>query len=284
MKIDNREPVVWLNDGFVNLSEAAISPLDRGFQFGDGLFETIRADEGRVYYLKDHLERLAASAADLRIPFSKNRGWEEVIQGLIAHNNLNHKTARIKMILTRGQVPGLGLPQPVQPTILLTAGEYHPPTLEQYQDGWKLHVFRQGFSPPLARHKSLNYLYFMVARQAAADAGCDEALILGPDETVAETATGSLLINMDGQWMTPEGSCLLPGTALGRARVIMSELGLTVVDRVVSLNDLGRAESGLVLNSLMGVIPVREIDGVTLTRNAHELAARLRESLFSTPG
>lgn len=284
MKTDNREPVVWLNDGFVNLSEASISPLDRGFQFGDGLFETIRADEGRVYYLKDHLERLAASAAYLRIPFSKNRGWEEIVQGLLSQNNLNHKTARIKMILTRGQISGLGLPRPKQPTILLTAGEYHPPTLKQYQDGWKLHVFRQGFSPPLARYKTLNYLYFMVARQAAADAGCDEALILGPDETVAETATGSLLINMDGQWMTPEGPYLLPGTALGRVKGIMSELGLTVVDRAVSLNDLGRAESGLVLNSLMGVIPVREIDGQALSRNAHELAAMLRESLFPRPG
>ena len=284
MKTDNQEPVVWLNGGFVNLSEAAISPLDRGFQFGDGLFETIRADEGGIYYLTDHLERLAASAAELRIPFEKNHSWEKVIQGLMSRNDLNHKTARIKMILTRGQAPGLGLPRPIQPTILLTAGEYHPPTLEQYRDGWSLHVFRQGFSPPLARHKSLNYLYFMVARQAAADAGCDEALILGPDGTVAETAAGSLLVNVDGQWMTPEGPCLLPGTALGRVRVIMSKLGVTVVDRPVSLNDLGRAESGLVLNSLMGVIPVREIDGVLLTRNAHELAAKLRKFLFSIPG
>jgi branched-chain amino acid aminotransferase len=281
MSADDREPVVWLNDGFIILSKARISPLDRGFQYGDGLFETIRADNGKVWCLADHLQRLTASAAELRIPFSKQHEWEAIIQRLIRRNNLEEKAARVKIVLTRGEAPGLGLPQAARPTVLVTADEYHAPTQEQYRNGWNLHVFRQGYAPPLARHKSLNYLYFMAARQAATDAGCDEALILSPDGTVAETAAGSLLIEMDGQWLIPEGACLLPGTAQGRVRAIMSESGLIVQKRVITLDDLERVQSALVTNSLMGIIPVREIDGSRLPGNASDLAAHLRESFFA---
>ena len=281
MSAGNREPVVWLNHEFVPLSQARISPLDRGFQYGDGLFETIRADKGRVLYLADHLKRLSASAAELRIPFSKESDWRKIMLSLLERNHLETGAARVKIMLTRGEAAGLGLPPASKPTILVTADEYHPPAAREYENGWSLHVFGQGYAPPLAQHKSLNYLYFMAARQAAMDAGCDEALIFGPDRIVAETAAGSLLVEMDGQWLIPQGAYFLPGTAQSRVKAIMSASGLVVEERVITGDDLDRVRSVLVTNSLMGVMPVREIDGSLLPRNASDLALRLRESFFA---
>ncbi|MBI4798112.1 MAG: aminotransferase class IV [Desulfarculus sp.] len=171
------EPVLWLNGAFTPLGQAAVSPLDRGLLYGDGLFETLRAQEGRALFLDEHLARLRASARFLNIPLAGEPAWPAVMAELLARNGLHQGLARVKIVLTRGAEAALGLPAATQPTLMVTAQAYTPPTPQAYGAGWRLHTFTQGAAPALAGHKTLNYLYYLWARQAAGQAGADAATI-----------------------------------------------------------------------------------------------------------
>ena len=272
--------VVWLNGEFLPLQKAAVSPLDRGFLYGDGLFETLRAEAGRPLFLADHLQRLTDSLAALRIDLPFDPDWKAITVGLLQHNGLAERTASLKIIVSRGIGRELGLPAPQQATVCAIAQPYSPPAAESYHQGWRLHLFREGFAPPLAQHKSLNYLYFLTARQAATDLGADEAVILDPGGKVSETSAGSLLACSRGRWWTPASSNRLPGITLHRVAKLLGDAGTPVTDREAKPEDLLGAETIWVLNSLIGIMPVRRVMDRAVADPAAPLAAQLRAALF----
>jgi branched-chain amino acid aminotransferase/para-aminobenzoate synthetase component 1 len=180
---EGAQPVLWLNGNFIPLNQAAISPLDRGLLYGDGLFETLRAQGSRLLYLDEHLARFKASARVLNLSLPTEPAWPDIISELLARNRLQEGLARVKIVLTRGVDPDLGLPVPARPTLLIMAQAYTPPPPEAYAAGWRLGTFRQGAAPALAGHKSLNYIFYLWARQTMRQAGADEALILDQEAT-----------------------------------------------------------------------------------------------------
>lgn len=277
-------PLLWLNGEFLPLEQAAISPLDRGFLFGDGLFETLRAQEGRVLGLDEHLARLRASARLLAMPLDDEPSWAGVLHQLLALNRLTQGLARIKIVLTRGIDPDLGLPAPARPTLLILAQPYTPPSAQAYRAGWRLGSFRQGGAPALAGHKSLNYLFYLWARQSARQAGADEALILDQEGLVAETALGSLICLQDGRWWTPSSPAQLPGITLARMRRLLAADGQPVEERPARPQDLLACPTVWVLNSLMGIMPVSHMDGQALAAPRPELAEPYRQRLWQGGG
>jgi branched-chain amino acid aminotransferase/para-aminobenzoate synthetase component 1 len=275
--------VVWLRGGFQPLAEARISPLDRGLLFGDGVFTTLRAYSGRPLHLAPHLQRLAASAQALRLTWPVGLDWAAAVAKLLDLNGLAgpETVARVKLLLTRGQAPALGLPAADRPTLLMLAEPYTPPSPEAYAAGIRLRFFREGHAPPLAGHKTINYLYYLLARQAALEAGGDEAVILGPSGEVCETAMGSLLVHDGRSWWTPASSpWLLPGVTLGLVRAELAALGQPVDQRPARPEDLAAAETVWVLGSLLGVMPVSEMEGIALPQRRVELAERVRTILW----
>ena len=165
------EEFVWLNDNLIPLAQARVPVNDRGFLYGDGLFETLRAEAGRVLFLTEHLERLEASARTFRLPFPAKVPWQERLAQLLAANGLSRGPARVKILLTRGVAAGLGLPEECRPTLVIYAQPYTPPSPEEYAAGWPVVVFPEGRSTFVGRHKSLNYLFYLAARQFALDQG-----------------------------------------------------------------------------------------------------------------
>jgi branched-chain amino acid aminotransferase/para-aminobenzoate synthetase component 1 len=270
--------ILWLNGHFTPIEMAAVSPFDRGFLYGDGLFETIRAQDGRVLYLEMHLERLYASLEVFRIKLNDSPGWEALLGQLLRKNGLTRGAVALKIIVTRGVEPALGLPPAEKPTVCITTRPYDPPPRSIYEAGWKLHLYRNALHP-LAPFKTLNYLYCLTARQAALDAGCDEAILVDHDGLVSETPTGSLLARSDGRWWTPESRLQLPGTTIRRVSEILRETGSAVERRPAGTEDLLSAQTVWILNSLMGVMPVSRIDARLVPDPAAEGAARVRELL-----
>lgn len=277
-----KEPEVWLNGTFVPLSRAAVSPLDRGFMYGDGVFETLRAERGRVLDLERHLERLHTSLTALRIDPGEEADWKATLSGLLTRNDLQGTTASVKIVVTRGIAPELGLPASMKPTILMTAKRFEPPTEALYNAGWKLVVHPGGFSPPLAEHKTLNYLYFLMARQTALDRGAHEAIILDPSGAIAETASGTLLVRSKGSWWTPDSPFQLPSVTLSRLGAILEQRGQRVERRRTTLTDLENAERVWVLSSLMLIMPASHINGRRLPDPGVTEAAHWREALLSS--
>jgi branched-subunit amino acid aminotransferase/4-amino-4-deoxychorismate lyase len=253
---------VWLNEELVPLDQAVVSVNDRGFQYGDGFFETLRVEDGRLFFLPEHLARLRASAQTFGIPFPKKFSWERRLHRVLAANGLERGLARVKILLTRGEVPGLGLPQETWPTLVIWAQPYNPPSPEEYARGWLLVTFPERRTTFLGRHKSLNYLFYLAARQYALDQGAKEALILEADGLVSEGAATSLIFAKDGHFYTPQAPSALPGVTIGVLGRVLARRGLALEVLPTNLARLSQAEGLWLANSLMGVMPVSSLDGM----------------------
>jgi branched-chain amino acid aminotransferase/para-aminobenzoate synthetase component 1 len=270
---------VWLNDDLVTVGEARVSVNDRGFLYGDGLFETLRGEAGAVYFLKEHLTRLAASAAAFRLPFPENMDWQERLGKLLAANGLGESLARIKILLSRGEAGGLGLPADARPSVVIWAWPYEPPSPAEFAAGWPLATFPERRSTFLGRHKSLNYLFYLAARQYALERGAKEALILEAEGLVSEGAATSLVYLNKGKYFTPAAASALPGVtvaALGRA---LDRQGMSLEAVPTTMERLRQAQGLWLANSLMGLMPVAALDGQKIP--VSEKSAFLQEILWA---
>jgi branched-chain amino acid aminotransferase len=268
---------VWLNDKLTPLTEARVSVNDRGFLYGDGLFETLKAEGGRVHFLEEHLARLKASARAFNLPFPGKVPWEERLARLLAANGLDRATARVKILLSRGEAAGLGLPGATRPTLVIWAQAYTPPAPAEYAAGWPVAVFPQGRSTFVGRHKSLNYLFYLAARQYALDQGANEALILEADGLVSEGAATSLVYLLNGHYYTPESPSALPGVTVAVLRRGLATRGLALAARPTTVGQLREADGLWLANSLLGLMPVASLDEAPLPRS--EATAFLQEVL-----
>jgi branched-chain amino acid aminotransferase len=260
---------VWLNDDLMPIIQARVSVNDRGFLYGDGLFETLKAEAGRVQFLREHLERLQTSARTFHLPWPAAFPWEERLSRLLAANGLSRGLARIKILLSRGEASGLGLPADSRPTLVIWAQPFTPPTPAEYQAGWPVAVFPQGRTTFVGRHKSLNYLFYLAARQYALDQCAKEALILEADGLVSEGAATSLIYLRQGRFYTPAAPSALPGVTLAMLRRGLMARGLSLEERPTTVAQLQEADGLWLANALMGLMPVAAIDGapVPLTDN-----------------
>ncbi|HBN09429.1 MAG TPA: hypothetical protein DD435_12535 [Cyanobacteria bacterium UBA8530] len=274
MKKMNANPLsLWLNGEFLPEAQARLSPLDRGFLFGDGLFETLRAEKNGPLYLSEHLERLQAAAEALKI-FLPALDWRAIIENLLKKNGL--ESAKVKILITRGVIQGAGTPSGVSPTTMVTAEAYQAPS---YRKGWQLSIERNYPTSPLARYKSLNYLNCLLARQAALDEGFDDAVMLDPEGFVAECSSGSLLFASSGSWAVSDSPHRLPSITEKKVLRLLEKRGVVVQKKSISVEDFVAAETVWLLNSLLGIMPVCRVEDIFLEGRTAE-AASLREEFL----
>ncbi len=250
---------VWLNEGLVPLSRARVSVEDRGFLYGDGFFETLRVEDGRPLFLEEHIERLRASARAFNISFPKETTWEACLSQLLEANGLQQGLAAVKILLTRGQADGLGLPAASSPTLVVWARRYTPPGPEEYTAGWPVEVFPERRTIFIGGHKSLNYLFYLAARQYALDKGAREALVLEADGLVSEGAATSLVVFRDSRYVTPAAASALPGVTMAVLTRALQRHGKKLERVPLHLSDLKEADGLWLANSLMGLMPVSSL-------------------------
>lgn len=203
---------IVLNGKILESQDVRIDFTDRGLTFGDGLFETMALRKGKVRRLAAHLARLRLSANALGIPLAfDDAALESQIAELVAANALTE--AVVKMTLTRGPAArGLALPAYPRPTLLIATADM-PPAPEPARviiAG----VTRRNELSPLSRFKTLNYLDNVLARDEAAQAGGDDAVLLNTQGRVAESTAANIFLLVNGGLITPpveEGA--LPGVA-----------------------------------------------------------------------
>src|SRR5574337_2033758 len=251
--------VVYLNGRYVQAERAKVSAFDRGFSYGDGLFETIRAYAGWVFSLERHLARLKKSADQLEIPFKGDVGeWRQVMSRLLRRNRLQAVNASSRLTVTRGpDVLGSLLPSdaPSSPTLLLVARPLDAGITERQQIGIGAITVHWGspFNP--LQIKSLDYLYNMLAMAQAHREGAQEALFVDRDGCVVEGATSNLFSLSKGMLTTPPlSSGLLPGITRNVMIGLAKQDGLTVSEAPVRLNDLLVVEEVFLTGSLKEVM------------------------------
>jgi len=255
---------IFLNGSFVNPARARISVFDRGFLYGDGLFETMRAYSGKVFRLQDHLDRLFRSAKEIKLSFSyTGKELKNIIKKILKINGLSD--AYIRLTLSRGiSGPGLISKPRSSTTLVIVAREFKPLSPSEYSKGWRAIVVetRQNEASPLSRLKSLNFLNNILARKEAQSKRVNEGILLNTLGEVTEASTSNIFLVKRGIIITPpEEAGLLPGITRGVVLELTTNLGLEAYSRRVSLNELMRAEEAFLTNSLIEIMPLVEIDG-----------------------
>lgn len=253
---------VFVNGEMVHSDRACISVFDRGLLYGDGFFETIRVDYGSPLFLNSHLERLyrACRLFNIEMPGEHSESWEERLSALIVKNGLSEAVAAAKILVTRGaSESGLGLPDQTKPTVIMYARKYCPPDRDKYQNGIHAEVFPYPRHAFTADYKSLNYLFYLAARQWASSRKADEALILNSDGTVSEGAATNIFYVKNGAVFRPESPHYLRGIMEGQVSRLLKEQGRQVEAVPTTATMLTEAEEVFLTNSLLLVMPVAEI-------------------------
>ncbi len=270
---------IFVNGQFLPASQATVSVQDRGLLYGDGLFETIRAEAGRLCWLRQHLERLTQSAAVINLALPPDFPWEGQIRELLQRNGLGNRAAAVKILITRGETAALGLPETDQPTIIIYARQYEPPTPAEYRTGWPVVSFPERRTSFLSRHKSLNYLFCLAARQYALDRGGREGLILETDGAVSEGAATGVLWQEGDKFFIPLAASALPSVTVAVLREALSHSGVSLTAATATLARLCLAQGVWLANSLMGLLPVSSLDRQALPVSAE--TERLNKLLWS---
>ena len=257
---------IYLDGEFVAEEEAKLSVFDHGLLYGDGVFEGIRAYNGRVFELEGHIKRLydSAKAIALDIPMSRTDMIEATLE-TVRRNGL--EDGYIRLVVTRG-VGDLGL-NPVKcekPTVFIIAATIRLYAEEMYRDGLKIITCSTRRNTPQAIDpavKSLNYLNNILASLELRGTGAHEGLMLNTDGYVAECTADNFFIVRDGCIVTPApGVGALRGiTRAVVMNLVREEMGREVEEGLYTLYDVCTADEAFLTGTAAEVAPVVELDG-----------------------
>ncbi|HHT9116570.1 MAG: branched-chain-amino-acid transaminase [Planctomycetes bacterium] len=259
---------IYINGQIVPQEEAKISVFDHGLLYGDGVFEGIRAYNGKIFTLDEHLDRLydSATAISLKIPITKAE-MAEAIKKTMKANNL--ADSYIRLVVTRG-VGKLGLDpnKCATPQIIIITDtiELYPKALyEKGLDIVTVTTIRNHFSALDPKIKSLNYLNNILAKIESIQAGAGEALMLNKDGYVAECAGDNVFIFKNNILRTPPSSAgILVGITRNVVMKLATEMGVQVREELMTRYDLYIADECFLTGTAAEIIPVVKIDGRTI--------------------
>ncbi|MFZ2404061.1 MAG: aminodeoxychorismate lyase [Methylobacter sp.] len=242
-------------------SKEHIEISDRGFQYGDGLFETIEVRDGQPVFLERHLERLKSGCHRLYIPFPGAKLLSLEAKELCRR----WPTARavLKIIITRGS-GGRGYRQPeiIQATRVLSLHPY-PDYPETYREQGIVARFcdtRLGLNPTLAGIKHLNRLEQVMARAEWTDTAIQEGLMLDVNDHVIEgTMTNLFYIKNNSLYTAALAQTGVAGIMRSIIMTISADRGLSVIEHVFTKDELLSADEAFVCNSIIGIWPIRQI-------------------------
>lgn len=268
--------ICWSNGSLIEEQAAAVSVRDSGFLHAAGVFTTMRACGGRVFQLAEHQKRLRDSCQALEVPLPyPDEQLAEAVEGVLRANNLSD--ARLRLTVTRGVVQEGAFPNP---TAILTATRFEPYPEEYYEKGIPVLIERQQRLNPhdmQAGHKTLNYFSRLSVLHEAKKHGAGEVIWLNIYDKPQSGCISNLFIVKDKTLITPlskgelekqivqlmefPGSNVLPGVTRGMVLKIAAACDIKVETAALTLDDLMEAEECFLTNSLMGIMPVSQIDG-----------------------
>lgn len=247
----------FINGAFRPLSEASVSPLDRGFLFGDGVYEVIPVYGGRPFRLAAHLRRLACSLREARLPAPySDTEWASLLERVIDSNGGGDQSLYLQV--TRG-APDLrdhAFPDGEQPTVFIMSSPLKAPDARGRQV-----ILADDIRWRRCDIKTISLLPNVLLRQQAIEAGADEAVLVR-DGFVTEGAASNLFIVEDGVIVTPPKSpLLLPGITRDVIVELAAHAGLACRQENIALARFQAADEVWLSSSTKEVIPVTRVDG-----------------------
>jgi len=273
---------IYLNNKFVAEKAALVSVYDHGFLYGDGVFETLRAYNGRLFRTDDHLMRLKDSAQRLEIglPYSLP-AFRRLLGQTVSVNRL--KDALIRIAISRGKGP-IGLDPALcrKPTVVIIPRKFNGYSREQYRKGSRIAIVSvRRMAPQILdpQVKSMNFLNNILAKIQAKRLRADEGLMLTLDGYLSEGSVSNLFLVKRGRLYTPATSLgILEGITRQLVIRLAKAIRVPLSETRLGTSDLYKAEECFLTSTSMEIMPVVRVDGEKigngqpgpLTRLLHE--------------
>lgn len=274
--------IVYYNHDFMPKEEVRISPDDRGFLFGDGVYEVLHAWDGRLFESEAHFARLAHSLAALQIAFHDLEGLHVAMNSLLGLNDLMLGAARVYCQITRGIAPREhAFPDPVVPPTVYVAVEPYFPPVALWETGVPA-ITVADIRWGRCDIKSLNLLGNVLATQEAKEAGAYDAILVRDGVVTEGSHTGVCAVS-DGTVVTHPLTPEILGSVT-RDFVLRScrELATACAEREIPVVSLYAADEVMLLGTTSGIMPVIEIDGRRIgAGRPGPVTRRLQEALHS---
>ncbi|MCT8179693.1 D-amino acid aminotransferase [Variovorax sp. CY25R-8] len=249
-----------LDGEYLPLRDAKISVLDRGFIFGDGIYEVIPAYDGHLFCLDEHLARLERSLAEVRIPNPHDReGWRALAQRLV-DSATEEATVSVYIQVTRGVAPrDHAMVQGIAPTVFAMVNRLSLPNEAARTNGVKC-VTADEFRWAKAHIKSTSLLGAVIARQIGVDAGATETVMFR-DEWLSEAASSNVWVVKDGTvYGPPRDNLVLTGIRYGLLERLCAERGIPFVLRRIARDEVFAADELMISSATKEVLPVTQLD------------------------
>jgi branched-chain amino acid aminotransferase len=258
--------VITIDGAIVPPERAVVSVLDRGFLYGDGLFESLRVYGGRPFAADQHIARLARSAGALGIALSVSEvQLAAELAAAIRASGLDE--AYVRITVTRGKVdePSLVAPEGLRATRVVLVEPLRAPPAGVYRDGVRACTVAWSRGPdggPASNVKLLSYVPSLLALEQARTRGADEAIFVGSDGFVRDASTSNVVaVNADGTLVTPsDGPGVIGGITRGQILDLALTMGMRCSLRPVRLADVLEAREVFLTSSIREIASVVRID------------------------
>ncbi len=254
------EPLCFLNGEYLPLAEARVPVLDRGFIFGDGIYEVVPVYGRRLFRFDEHLARLNRSLSKLRLPEPATREeWLARCRRLVEARPEDDQVVYIQV--TRGVAPrDHVMPANPVPTVFMMSNPMKPATPEQRHQGVSC-VTARDFRWERGDIKSISLLGNVLARQISADHGAMETIMFR-DGWLTEAAASNVWIAKDGALLgPPKSDHVLEGIRVELLRELCEDVGVAYNLRPISESDVRSADEVLLSSATKEILPVTLIDG-----------------------
>lgn len=262
------EFVVFIDGKRVSGADARVSVFDRGFLYGDSVFETIRTYGGKPFALEEHLERLSRSAelVFIPVPWSREQLRAEVLAAVAAFGG---GECYIRLMVTRGQAEmGLDPGGAHEPLRVIIVGALHAPHADLYDKGASAVTFRtlRPSDATVAEGAKIgNYLVAVLAMREARKVQANEALIVDREGRVVEGASSNVFAVIGGELVTPPiESGILAGVTRSRALKAAEQQGLTVRYEIPTVEAVQNADEVFVSSSIRELLPIVTLNGTPI--------------------
>ncbi|WP_425451966.1 D-amino-acid transaminase [Bacillus taeanensis] len=271
--------MILFQDQIIEREEVLIDLEDRGYQFGDGIYEVIRIYDGKPFTLREHLNRLERSADEIQLPlpFTLDEIAQHIIT-LIQRNSLHN--GQVYLQITRGAaLRNHSFPNEVNPVLTAYTKEIDRP-FEKQLTGIKA-ILTEDIRWLRCDIKSLNLLGNVLGKQKAVDSGVDEA-IFHRGELVTEGSSTNVFIIKNGVLQThPPTNLILSGITRNVVLKLASELGIEVKEEAFTIHDLKEAEEVFVTSTTQEVMPIIEVNSTAIQKGTPGEITKKIQAAFS---
>ncbi len=248
-KMFSEENFCWTNGKFLQEKYSVISVMSKGYQYGKGIFETLKVEKGEIEYPEEHLERLKEGCKRILGRDLPELDWKGIADLLITKNDLQDSSSVMKIMISEGKT---GLFE--DRNIIVTCREYNKRPALKNNGNLILGIFPHKRESFLTDYKTMNYLFYLKAGEWAKENGFDEAVILNADGSISETNTGNILIIKGKTVIIPESNHRLSGILEGKMVEGYKQKGFKILRKIISPQELISFETILVTNSLIGTV------------------------------